>query len=80
MAIIKIWSLFTLTIFFTITQCGNHLLVDKLRIEFMDLEEKLWKFVLWESPNLNNADAEYHLVRNFNAFDKALEQVCALTK
>uniref|UniRef100_A0AAR5PC47 Uncharacterized protein n=1 Tax=Dendroctonus ponderosae TaxID=77166 RepID=A0AAR5PC47_DENPD len=53
----------------------NHLLVDKLRLDFIDLEDKLWKFVLWEAPTVDKTNAEFHVINRFSEFDQAMKQM-----
>lgn len=53
----------------------NHLLVDKLRLDFIDIEDKLWKFVLWEAPTVDKTNAEFHVINRFSEFDQAMKQV-----
>lgn len=55
---------------------GEHLLVDKLRTDLMDLEGKLWQFVLWRVPSdYGVQNAELYVIRRFKAFDDALKQM-----
>lgn len=55
---------------------GEHLLVDKLRTDLMDLEGKLWQFVLWRVPSdYGVQNAELYVIRRFKTFDDALKQV-----
>ncbi|XP_060523218.1 uncharacterized protein LOC132700114 [Cylas formicarius] len=67
--------LMTLTAIGSLVICHGHLLVDQLRLDFIDLEEKLWNFVLTEASNKDPSGSELHLVTNFYGFDQKLKQV-----
>ena len=60
---------------FQVTLSQYHLLVDTIRNDFLALEEKLWKFVLWETSYYNRKDVEVYLVKHFHTFDENLKQV-----
>nr|CAI5864836.1 unnamed protein product [Callosobruchus analis] len=50
------------------------LLIDKLTLEFLKLEDELWNGVL-NSHGINEIDSASNIVRRFYEFDKKLQQI-----
>ncbi|XP_050311529.1 uncharacterized protein LOC126747077 [Anthonomus grandis grandis] len=53
----------------------KHLLVDKLRTDFMTIEEQLWNFVLNQSPFMSETSAEDKVREKFLKFSEEIKQV-----
>lgn len=77
MGVTILWIICVVSVFFIRVEgdTQHHLLVDKLRLDFMDAEEKLWRFVLWDAPTLNREDSELYVIKAFKQFDKSMKQV-----
>ncbi|XP_076270248.1 uncharacterized protein LOC143202526 [Rhynchophorus ferrugineus] len=55
--------------------CHQSLLIDKLRMDFLQVEEAMWKYVLWESPHIRYSESINYLVDTFSEFDQSLKQM-----
>ncbi|XP_066151751.1 uncharacterized protein [Euwallacea fornicatus] len=55
--------------------CGKYLLVDKVRLDFMKLEGKLWKYVLRDTPGRNKIDAQYQVIKRFREFEETMKML-----
>ncbi|XP_076270236.1 uncharacterized protein LOC143202514 isoform X2 [Rhynchophorus ferrugineus] len=55
---------------------GNeYILIDRLRLDFLDLENEMWKHVLWDTTQFDSSASEIYLVDHLTEFDKALRQM-----
>ncbi|KAJ8915968.1 hypothetical protein NQ315_016645 [Exocentrus adspersus] len=68
---------------FVLSSTNGFLMVDKLRWDFANLEEELWKYVLDEYNNYGSNstdDPGVTLIGVFNNFDKKLQKPVAVPK
>ncbi|CAG9773540.1 unnamed protein product [Ceutorhynchus assimilis] len=73
--IIKSWFLIIILTCLVISIKANHLLVDKLRMDFIKLEQKLWSYVQWETFYMQQEDVEFEIVKALYNFDQNMKQM-----